>query len=102
METKDKMETTNGIGKVIGALVAGILTGAAFGILFAPEKGCRTRRNIMNGANDLAEDFKEKIKDEASELRKKADDLENLVKDKIENVSRNVKEKVDEATKAKI
>lgn len=96
------METTNGIGKVFGALVAGVLTGAAFGILFAPEKGCRTRRNIMNGAKDLADDFKEKMKDEVCELRKKADDLENLVKEKMEDASKNVKEKVDEATKAKI
>jgi len=93
------METKNGIGKVVGALLAGVLTGAAFGILFAPEKGCRTRRKILISAKDLADDFKEKMKDEASELRKKADDLENLVKDKVEEVSNNIKGKVDETTK---
>jgi gas vesicle protein len=93
------METTNGIGKVIGALVVGALTGAALGILFAPEKGCRTRRHIMEGAKDLADDFKNKMKDEADHLRKKADDLENLLKDKMDDVSNNVKQKVDEATK---
>jgi len=74
-----KMETSNGIGKVIGALVVGALTGAALGILFAPDKGYRTRRHIMNGAKDLAEDVKNKIKKEVDDLRSKAEDLEGLI-----------------------
>jgi len=93
------METTNGIGKVIGALIAGVLSGAAIGVLFAPEKGYRTRRNIANGIEDLADDFKNKMKDEVKDLRKKADELENLVKDKIEDFSGNVKQKAEQAAR---
>jgi len=66
------METTNGIGKVIGALIVGAVTGAALGLLFAPDKGTETRKNIADKAKSMtdkaksmAEDLKNKIKGEA-------------------------------------
>jgi gas vesicle protein len=66
------METTNGIGKVIGALVVGAVAGAALGLLFAPEKGTETRKNIADKAKSvadkakgMAEDLKNKIRGEA-------------------------------------
>lgn len=78
------METTSGI-KVIGALMIGALVGAALGVLYAPQRGYRTRRKILDGAKDLVEDFKEKMKNEVDELCKKAEDLDSKVKEKMEN-----------------
>lgn len=94
------MENLNGTAKVVGAVVVGALAGAVLGILFAPEKGCRTRRNIMNGAKDMADDLVQRIKDEASSLRQKATDLEELAKEKFEEMTASAKEDIDEVIKA--
>ena len=47
--------------KVIGALLVGAAAGAVLGILFAPEKGQDTRKKILDGANGLSDDLKERI-----------------------------------------
>jgi gas vesicle protein len=94
------MENSNGTVKIIGALLVGALAGAAIGVLFAPEKGSKTRSNIMGGAKDLASEFKKKMTEEAAALRQKAEDLENMAKDKVEDVLNNIKGKAEEAVKS--
>lgn len=93
------MDNLNGTGKLIGALVVGALAGAALGILFAPDKGSKTRSNIIDGAKDLTGDIKKKMTDEAAALRKKADELERMAKEKAEEVFDNVKHKAEDAVK---
>jgi gas vesicle protein len=93
------MENLNGTVKLVGALVIGALAGAAIGILFAPDKGSKTRNNIADGAKDLASDIKKKMTDEAAALRQKAEDLENLAKDKVEEVLDNGKHKTEDTAK---
>jgi gas vesicle protein len=93
------MDNLNGTAKVVGALVVGVLAGAALGILFAPEKGSKTRSNIIDGAKDIADDIKKRMTDEAAALRRKAEELEQSAKDKVEEVYENVKHKVENAVK---
>jgi len=50
-------------GNVFLGVLAGAATGALLGVLFAPEKGNRTRRHIANKANGYADDLKEKFED---------------------------------------
>ena len=47
--------------KVILGVVGGVAVGALLGILFAPEKGDKTRRKIMDKSNDYADELKEKL-----------------------------------------
>ena len=41
-------------GFVIGAML-GVVTGALLGVLYAPDKGVRTRRRIVRGAEELGD-----------------------------------------------
>ncbi|MGZ4099714.1 MAG: YtxH domain-containing protein, partial [Bacteroidia bacterium] len=65
------------------------------GILFAPDKGSVTRAKLAGGAKDLAEDVKQKIKNEISVLRSKIDELESLGKENTRDVVNNIKQKTD-------
>ncbi|MBA2611244.1 MAG: YtxH domain-containing protein [Bacteroidetes bacterium] len=48
-------------GNILGALLIGVAAGAVIGILVAPDKGSETRKKLLNGANDLGDNLKDKI-----------------------------------------
>ncbi len=50
-------------GKVFLGVLAGLAAGAALGVLFAPEKGSVTRKNISNKGEDYLDDIKDKLSD---------------------------------------
>jgi len=73
------METSNSTGKIVGALLLGAAIGGAIGVLFAPDKGGRTRKKLMLKGDDLADsmkdkfnDFMEDVKEELEEVKAKA------------------------------
>ncbi|MES2617152.1 MAG: YtxH domain-containing protein [Bacteroidota bacterium] len=53
------MSKNNNTAKVIGALAVGLLAGSALGMLFAPDKGAMTRRNISDGLKGMAQRIKD-------------------------------------------
>ncbi|MEI6264572.1 MAG: YtxH domain-containing protein [Sphingobacteriia bacterium] len=89
------MENSNDTVKIVGSMLLGSLVGAAIGVLFAPHKGSKTRRMLMNGAEDISDEIKSAIKDELHELRVKADELENMASQKISNLSNSFKQNAD-------
>ncbi len=89
------MENSNDTVKVVGSMLLGSLVGAAFGVLFAPHKGSKTRRRLMNGAEDISDEIRCAIKEELHSLRVKADELENMASQKITSLSNSFKQNTD-------
>lgn len=82
--------------KVILAVLGGVAAGAILGILFAPEKGDKTRRKIMNKSNDYADELKNKLDTLLGTINKKYEKIwhegENLIaegKSKFDDKIRN-------------
>lgn len=53
------MARSNGTMKIAGSFLVGSIAGAALGILFAPDKGKKTRRRIASEAKELTSNVEE-------------------------------------------
>jgi gas vesicle protein len=87
------MENSNNSGKVIGALILGAAIGGALGILFAPDKGTRTRKKLFDQSGELTDALTEKFNDF---LERGKDELDN-VKEKTNEYANNGKAKLNES-----
>ncbi|MBR6859645.1 MAG: YtxH domain-containing protein [Bacteroidales bacterium] len=70
-------------------LLAGLAAGAAFGILYAPDKGWKTRARVKKAAENGYEDLKENLGD----LGAKVDAKTAEAKDSIKNIRETLREK---------
>ncbi|EMR01963.1 YtxH domain-containing protein [Cesiribacter andamanensis] len=66
--------------KVLMAVVAGIASGAALGVLFAPKKGARIRKDIRRRSEDMADAFTDRLDELNSALREALEEKTKLVK----------------------
>lgn len=51
--------SNNNTGKLVGAVLVGAAVGAVLGILFAPNKGSKTRKKLLAQGSDLTSSIKE-------------------------------------------
>jgi len=87
------MEKLNNKGKlVVGSLLVGTLLGATIGVLFAPHKGKKTRKNIANSVKNTAN----KIKKDSQYIMDKSMKFENLLEDKMSSAANSFKDKANE------
>lgn len=76
-------------GKVLLGLLAGVATGALLGILFAPEKGCETRKKIAKKGKDYADDLTHKMNDFVEEMTEKFETVVKKAKDSAGSETKN-------------
>lgn len=90
------MKTSNNIGAIVGSLLIGAAAGAAIGILFAPQKGQKTRDNLVDGANNMNRDLKKKIKKELKGFKNSTHHIEGMIDAKIKDIMAGVKQKAED------
>ena len=74
------------------SLLAGLAAGAALGILYAPDKGWKTRTRVRKAAENGYEDLKENLGD----LGTKVDEKGAEAKETIKNLRDTLREKAGE------
>ena len=88
------MENSTDTGKVIGALLVGAALGGALGILFAPDKGSRTRRKLMAKGNDLTDSIRDKFDEFLEGVKEQIDTMKEKASEYMDNGSpKNEKQK---------
>lgn len=81
------------------SLLAGLAAGAAFGILYAPDKGWKTRARVKKAAENGYEDLKENLGDLGAKVDEKTAEAKASIKD-IRETLREKGEELKESTRA--
>lgn len=79
-------------GKVFLGLLTGVAIGATLGILFAPDKGTKTRSLIAKKSDDYAEELEHQLSKILESMSSKIE----TVKENVVQKTANGKAKVDE------
>ncbi len=78
-------------------IVAGVAVGALLGVLFAPDKGSKTRKKIKNKTSEA----KKNLKDEFDNFLDTASKKYNSIVDKGEDMLEKEKEKINNTVNSK-
>jgi len=82
---------SNNSGNTLLGVLAGIAIGAGLGILFAPDKGSKTRKIVKDGITDAKNDLHDKFDAVSSQLNDKLTtakfDLEETYEEMVSNMS---------------
>ena len=63
-------EHNSGNGKIIGALIVGLVVGGALGVLFAPDKGSVTRKRLLSKGEEVKDEVQAKLQNLNHETKK--------------------------------
>jgi len=79
------------------ALLAGAAVGLGLGILFAPDKGSKTREKIKDGFDDLKDEVKTKFNSMEGEAKEKFSKTKDELKDTIDELLSKSSHKAEDA-----
>ena len=69
--------------KVVLGVIGGVAVGAILGVLFAPHKGSKTRKKILNKGKDYADELKSKFDGVLESVTGKYDSLLDEAKEYV-------------------
>jgi gas vesicle protein len=84
------MKSNNVLG-----VVAGLATGALLGVLFAPDKGSKTRKKIKNKTSEAKKNLKEEFDIFLDAISKKYNSLVDKEEDLVEKEKEIIKDAVN-------
>jgi len=94
-------------GKILGAFLLGGILGAGLALLFAPQSGEKTRRDISkftrrvkDDVTEKAEDIVESIKDLGGKLNDRISDVVSKGKELTEDVKENILKTIEDTQEA--
>lgn len=77
-------------GKVLLGVTVGMAAGAILGILFAPDKGSKTRKKILRKGGDFTDTLKDKFNDFVDSISEKFDDAKHEADGMVEKGKRKI------------
>ncbi|WP_426062493.1 YtxH domain-containing protein [Flavobacterium sp. DSP2-3-1] len=87
---------SNTTGNTLFAILAGVAIGAGIGILYAPDKGSKTRRKLKDGFDGAKNDLQNKLDSVSVQLSDQLTtakfDLEETYEDLVSNMSHKTEE----------
>lgn len=83
-------------GEMLIAIVTGVAIGLGIGVLYAPDKGSKTRKKIKNTAVDTTQDVSDWLANVKDELVQTAHDNKEAFDKKIKNTMANMSHKAED------
>jgi len=73
-------------GKALVGFIVGAAVGVAAGILFAPQKGTDTRKELKKKADEIGKEVSDKVGVKMDEMKKYVEEIANDAKTKFKKV----------------
>jgi gas vesicle protein len=100
LEIKKLKIMKKGTRNALLGFVAGAAAGTLTGILFAPDKGSKTRKDISKKVKNTSKDISETLSEKVDKLKDQVNEIIKEMRGKAKEAEEKVKEKVEEKVSA--